>query len=144
MIAQMAFWPLLSIITFLPAAGAILIMLARMSQRGEDAGYDKGVKLLALLVTLLTFVISLAAFAAFDPNDPQYQLTENIPWAFGASYRMGVDSMAMTLVLLTTFLMPICILASWVIEKQVSSYMVLFLILETLMIGVFCAQDIIL
>ena len=144
MIAQMASWPLLSIITFLPAAGAILIMLARMSQRGEDAGYDKGVKLLALLVTLLTFVISLAAFAAFDPNDPQYQLTENIPWAFGASYRMGVDSIAMTLVLLTTFLMPICILASWVIEKQVSSYMVLFLILETLMIGVFCAQDIIL
>ena len=144
MIAQMAAWPLLSIVTFLPAAGAVLILLSRMSQRGEDAGYDRGVKLLALLVTLLTFGVSLVAFAAFDPALPGYQLTESAPWAFGASYRMGVDSMAMTLVLLTTFLTPICILASWVIEKQVSSYMVLFLILETLMIGVFCAQDIIL
>ncbi|HRE43285.1 MAG TPA: proton-conducting transporter membrane subunit, partial [Terricaulis sp.] len=140
----MAEWPLLSIITFLPAAGALLILLARSMQRGEDAGYDRGVRLLTLLVTLLTFAISLVAFAAFDPSLPGYQLVENVPWAFGAGYRMGVDSLAMTLVMLTTFLTPICILASWVIEKQVSSYMVLFLILETLMIGVFCAQDIIL
>src|SRR5690606_28469694 len=81
---------------------------------------------------------------AFDPNNAEYQLQESIPWAFGMSYAMGVDTLAMSLVMLTTFLMPICILASWVIEKQVSSYMVLFLILETLMIGVFCAQDIVL
>jgi NADH-quinone oxidoreductase subunit M len=67
-----------------------------------------------------------------------------MPWAFGASYAMGVDTLAMSLVMLTTFLTPLCILASWVIEKQVASYMVLFLLLETLMIGVFCAQDIIL
>jgi NADH-quinone oxidoreductase subunit M len=137
-------WPILSIVTFLPAAGALLILLSRTSARGDSVGYDNGVKLLTLLFTIATFIASLFAFAAFDPNDPAYQLQERIPWAFGASYAMGVDPLAMSLILLTTFLTPLCILASWVIEKQVSSYMVLFLLLETLMIGVFCAQDIIL
>ena len=137
-------WPILSIVTFLPAAGAVLILLSRMSARGASPGYDNGVKLLTLVFTIATFIVSLFAFAAFDPANPEYQLTENIPWAFGASYAMGVDTLAMSLVMLTTFLTPLCILASWVIEKQVASYMVLFLILETLMIGVFCAQDIIL
>ena len=137
-------WPILSIVTFLPAAGAILILLARMSARGDSPGYDNGVKLLALFFTIATFIVSLFAFAAFDPANPDYQLTETVPWAFGMNYAMGVDTLAMSLVMLTTFLTPLCILASWVIEKQVSSYMVLFLVLETLMIGVFCAQDIIL
>ncbi len=137
-------WPLLSIVTFLPAAGAVLILLARMSSTGENGGYDNGVRLLTLMFTIATFIVSLFAFAAFDPSAPGYQLQENMPWAFGMSYAMGVDQLAMSLVLLTTFLTPLCILASWSIEKQVSSYMVLFLLLETLMIGVFCAQDIIL
>jgi NADH-quinone oxidoreductase subunit M len=137
-------WPILSIVTFLPAAGALLILLSRGSLQGENPGYDNGVKLLTLLVTIATFIASLFAFAAFDPGNPDYQLQESVSWAFGASYAMGVDTLGMSLVLLTTFLTPLCILASWVIEKQVSSYMVLFLILETLMIGVFCAQDIIL
>ncbi len=137
-------WPLLSIITFLPAAGALLILLARASSRGANPGYDNGVRLLTLFITLATFVVSLFAFAAFDPKNPDFQLVENVPWAFGISYGMGVDTLAMSLVMLTTFLTPICILASWSIEKQVASYMVLFLLLETLMIGVFCAQDIVL
>ena len=136
-------WPILSIITFLPAAGAALILLSRMSLRGVDVGYDNGVRLLSLIVTIATFVVSLVALAAFDFTNPAYQFVEYTPWAFGAAYRMGVDSLSMSLVLLTTFLTPLCILASWSIEKQVSSYMVLFLLLETLMIGVFCAQDII-
>ncbi|MEZ5994493.1 MAG: NADH-quinone oxidoreductase subunit M [Hyphomonadaceae bacterium] len=140
----LAGWPLLSIVTFLPAAGAALILLSRASLGGVNQGYDNGVKLLALLVTIVTFVASLFAFSVFDPGNPDYQLTENHPWAFGLSYAMGVDTLAMSLIMLTTFLMPLCILASWVIEKQVSSYMVLFLLLETLMIGVFCAQDIVL
>jgi NADH-quinone oxidoreductase subunit M len=140
----MAGWPLLTIVTFLPAAGALLILLSRGSLRGENAGYDNGVRLLTLIVTSATFVVSLVAFAAFDPNLPGYQLQENVPWAFGMSYAMGVDQLAIALVLLTTFLTPLCILASWSITKQVSSYMVLFLLLETLMIGVFCAQDVIL
>jgi len=137
-------WPLLSIVTFLPAAGALLILLSRVSARGTNPGYDNGVKLLTLFVTIATFIVSLFAFAAFDYTNPEYQLIERVPWAFGASYAMGVDTLAMSLVMLTTFLTPLCILASWSIEKQVSSYMVLFLLLETLMIGVFCAQDIIL
>jgi NADH-quinone oxidoreductase subunit M len=137
-------WPLLSIVTFLPAAGAVLILLSRASQRGLNPGYDNGVRLLTLIFTSATFFVSLFAFAAFDPAAPGYQLQERLPWAFGASYAMGVDQLAMSLLLLTTFLTPLCIIASWSIEKQVSSYMVLFLLLETLMIGVFCAQDLIL
>lgn len=137
-------WPLLSIITFLPAAGAIWVLAARAMLRGDNPGFDQGVRLITLIVTIATFLVSLVAFAAFDPNNSAFQLTEFHPWAFGVAYAMGVDSLAMTLILLTTFLMPLCILASWHIEKQVASYMVLFLILEALMIGVFCAQDIIL
>jgi NADH-quinone oxidoreductase subunit M len=141
----LAGWPLLSIVTFLPAAGALLILLSRGSLGGEsNEGYDNGVRLLTLIVTLVTFVASLIAFAMFDPSASDMQLKENVAWAFGASYAMGVDQLSMSLVLLTTFLTPLCILASWSIDKQVASYMVLFLILETLMIGVFCAQDIIL
>jgi NADH-quinone oxidoreductase subunit M len=136
--------PILSIVTFLPAAGAALILLSRVSAAGDNPGYDRGVRLLTLVFTIATFVASLFAFLAFDWTNPAFQLTESIPWAFGASYAMGVDGLAMSLILLTTFLLPLCILASWTIEKQVSSYMVLFLLLETLMIGVFCAQDIIL
>jgi NADH-quinone oxidoreductase subunit M len=137
-------WPLLSIVTFLPAAGALWVLAARAMLRGDNAGFDQGVRVITLIVTIATFIVSLIAFAAFDPNAAGYQLVENVPWAFGASYAMGVDSLSMALVVLTTFLTPLCILASWTIEKQVASYMVLFLLLETLMIGVFCAQDIIL
>ena len=136
--------PILTIVTFLPAAGAVLILLSRASAAGENPGYDHGVRLLTLFVTIATFIASLFAFLAFDPANPDYQLTEHIPWAFGAAYAMGVDGLAMSLILLTTFLLPLCILASWTIEKQVSSYMVLFLLLETLMIGVFTALDLVL
>ncbi len=137
-------WPLLSIVTFLPAAGAILILLSRSLSRGENAGYDAGVRLLTLIITIATFLVSLFAFAAFDPSVQGFQLVENRPWAFGSNYHLGVDSLGMTLILLTTFLTPLCILASWSINKQVATYMVLFLVLETLMIGVFCAMDLIL
>ncbi|MBS0384836.1 MAG: NADH-quinone oxidoreductase subunit M [Proteobacteria bacterium] len=136
--------PWLSIVTFLPAAGAGLILLARMFLRGQDAGYDAGVRLLTLIITIATFLISLFAFAMFDPGVQGFQLVENAPWAFGSRYHLGVDSLGMTLILLTTFLTPLCILASWTIDKQVATYMVLFLVLETLMIGVFCAMDLIL
>ncbi len=137
-------WPLLSIVTFLPAAGALLVLGARASLPGENPGFDRGVRLITLIVTIVTFIASLLAFAVFDPSDSAYQMVESTPWAFGLAYRLGVDGLAMSLILLTTFLTPLCILASWSIEKQVASYMVLFLILETLMIGVFCAQDIVL
>jgi NADH-quinone oxidoreductase subunit M len=137
-------WPLLSLVTFLPAAGALWVLAARAMLAGENPGFDRGVRWITLVVTVATFVLSLLAFAAFDPADPSYQLREHAEWAFGFSYRMGVDSLSMSLILLTTFLTPLCILASWSIDKQVAAYMILFLLLETLMIGVFCAQDIVL
>jgi NADH-quinone oxidoreductase subunit M len=137
-------WPLLSLVTFLPAAGAVWVLAARAMLAGENPGFDRGVRWITLVVSVATFVMSLLAFAAFDPANPAYQLKEHAPWALGLSYSLGVDSLAMSLILLTTFLTPLCILASWSIEKQVASYMVLFLLLETLMIGVFCAQDIVL
>ncbi|HVY86529.1 MAG TPA: NADH-quinone oxidoreductase subunit M [Caulobacterales bacterium] len=137
-------WPLLSIVTLLPTAGALLILAARAMLPGENVGFDRGVKLLTLMVTIATFVVSLVAFAAFDFHKPDFQLVENISWAFGSAYHLGVDGLSMSLILLTTFITPLCILASWSIDKQVTSYMILFLVLETLMIGVFCAMDILL
>ena len=136
--------PLLTILTFLPAAGAVWVMASRAMLRGDNPGFDQGVRWITLMVTIAAFLVSLVALSAFDPNNPDFQFVENVPWAFGIAYRLGVDSMAMALIVLTTFLTPLCILASWSIDRQVASYMVLFLILETLMIGVFCAQDIIL
>jgi NADH-quinone oxidoreductase subunit M len=136
-------FPWLSIVTFLPSAGALLILLARVLSRGQHQGYDAAVRVLTLIFTIATFIVSLVAFSAFDLSQPGFQLVENTPWAFGFSYHMGVDALSMTLILLTTFLTPLCILASWGIEKQVASYMILFLILETLMIGVFCAMDLV-
>ncbi|NWG54436.1 MAG: NADH-quinone oxidoreductase subunit M [Hydrogenophilaceae bacterium] len=134
--------PWLSIITFLPAAGALLILATRAALPGANPGYDNGVRVIALVVTLATFALNLVALTHFDPTNPDFQLVERVPWALGVEYHMGVDSLGMVLMLLTTFLMPICILASKSIEKQVASYMTLFLILETLMLGVFCALDI--
>ncbi len=134
--------PILSIVTFLPLAGALLILAARAMLPGDNRGFDRGVRTIALGVTILTFLASLALLS-FDPSNPDYQFVENHPWAFGASYHVGVDGLSLSLLLLTTFLMPLCILASEAIERQVASYMVLFLVLETLMIGVFTALDII-
>ncbi len=136
--------PLLSIVTFLPLAGAALILAARWSAAGQNPGLDRGVRLITLGVTIATFVVSLVLFANFDPQAPGYQFVEYVPWAFGTAYHVGVDGLSLSLILLTTFLMPICILASRAIERQVTSYMILFLVLETLMIGVFTALDLVL
>lgn len=137
-------WPLLSIVTFLPAAGALWILAARAMSPGVNPGFDQGVRVITLIVAIATFIASLFVFALFDPSSSAFQLSRTMPWAFGLTYSLGVDGLAMALVLLTTFLTPLCILASWKIEKQVASYMILFLVLETLMIGVFCARDIVL
>ncbi|MGE0044270.1 MAG: NADH-quinone oxidoreductase subunit M [Hyphomonadaceae bacterium] len=133
--------PWLTIITFLPAAGALLILLARAANPGDNPGLDRGVRVITLIITLATFALNLAALSQFSFANPDFQLVERIPWALGVEYHLGVDGLGMALILLTTFLMPLCILASESIEKQVASYMVLFLLLETLMIGVFCALD---
>ncbi|MGQ3359610.1 MAG: NADH-quinone oxidoreductase subunit M [Phreatobacter sp.] len=134
--------PILSIITFLPLLGAALILMVR----GDDEAARRNIRMIALFATLVTFGLSLIPVWLFNPATAEFQFVERAPWLGGViSYRMGVDGISLPLVVLTTFLMPFCILASWVsIEKRVKEYMVAFLVLETLMIGVFCALDIVL
>jgi NADH-quinone oxidoreductase subunit M len=132
---------ILTLITFLPAAGALLILLARTAAPGNNPALDRGVRAMTLIVTIATFILNLVALARFDWGSASFQLVERMPWAMGVEYHLGVDGLGMALMLLTTFLMPLCILASASIEKQVASYMTLFLMLETLMLGVFCSLD---
>ena len=96
--------------------------------------------------TLITFLVSLLIWWHFDPTTAKFQFVEESAWLGGnIKYKMGVDGISMLFVILTTFLMPLCILASWeAIEERVKEYMLAFLVLETLMIGVFCALDLVL
>ena len=129
--------PLLSLTTFVPLVGAaaILAMPAANTARW-----------IALGTTIVTFVLSLMVWASFDPSNPGFQLVEKLNWLGGGiSYHMGVDGISMLFVVLTAGLMPFCIAASWEsIENRVAEYMVAFLVLETMMIGVFCALDLVL
>ncbi len=137
----MSGWPILSLITFLPLAGALFILLIR----GEDAASLRNARHIALWTTLVTFLVSLVIVFDFNPATADYQFVEKADWLGPISYHMGVDGISMPFVILTTFLMPICILASWVsIETRVKEYMIAFLVLETLMLGVFCALDLVL
>ena len=133
---------LLSIITFLPLVAASILALF---MRGDDAAARAGAKWLALFTTGATFVISLFILFRFDPTNTGFQFVEERGWILGLSYKMGVDGISMLFVILTTFLMPLCILASWEsIDRRVKDYMIAFLILETMMIGVFTALDLVL
>ncbi len=90
-------------------------------------------------------MLSLVAWGRFNPGEPGFQLIEEHDWfSHAILYKLGVDGVSMPFVLLTTFLMPISIAASWTIEKRVKEYMIAFLVLETLMIGVFVALDLVL
>ena len=133
---------LLSGLIFLPLVGAAFIL----SQRGDDEATRNNVRWAALITTLATFLLSLWAWKLFDPASSGFQLVEESRWiGSGLSYKLGVDGISMPFVLLTTFLMPFCIGASWVsIQHRVKDYMVCFLLLETLMIGVFSALDLVL
>ena len=132
---------ILSALVFIPLLGAALVLM----QRGDAAG-DTNVRWVALWTTLVTFVLSLVAWGRFDPSVAGYQLLEKKGW-FDQTiiYQLGVDGISMPFVLLTTFLMPICILASWnSISFRVREYMTAFLVLETMMLGVFVALDVVL
>ena len=136
-------WPILSAVTFLPLFGAFLIVLM---VHGDDKIAQRNAKWTALWVTLVTFFVSLLIWWGFDPKSADFQFVEEHAWlGENIRYKMGVDGISMLFVILTTFLMPLCILASWTsIETRVKEYMIAFLVLETLMIGVFCALDLIL
>ena len=135
-------WPLLSTITFLPLLGVLFILLVR----GDDENIAANSRAVALWTTLVTLLLSLFMLSRFDATSAAFQFVERAQWlAPGIDYAMGVDGISVLFVLLTTALMPICILASWhAIQTRVREYMIAFLVLETLMIGVFCAMDIIL
>ena len=135
-------WPILSTVTFLPLVGVFLIMLIR----DEGTAARKNIRNIALMTTVFTFVLSLFIWIGFDNGYAGFQMVEKMEWLdSGISYHMGVDGISMLFVILTTFLMPLCILASWQsVEHRVKEYMIAFLILETIMIGVFCALDLVL
>ncbi|MBS0535482.1 MAG: NADH-quinone oxidoreductase subunit M [Proteobacteria bacterium] len=135
-------WPVLSVVTFLPVLGALLIMLM---VRGNGP-FGKGTaRWIALWTTLVTFAISLVLVRRFDPTSPEFQFTEKHDWLGVASYHMGVDGISLPFVILTTALMPICILASWTsVQRRVKEYMIAFLMLEALMIGTFASLDLVL
>ena len=135
-------WPLLSLTIFLPVFGAVFIFLIR----GEEMTVQRNVRHVALWTTLVTFFLSIWIWIRFDPLLSGFQLIETRVWfePFNISYRLGVDGISMPFILLTTLLMPLCVLASWTIDRHVKSYMIAFLILETMLIGTFCALDLIL
>jgi NADH-quinone oxidoreductase subunit M len=134
----MAGFPILSLITFLPLVGVLVILLKRGDESGAFA------RNAALVVTLADLVLSAILWLEFDPATAAFQFVESHDWlGAGIGYKMGVDGISMLFVVLTAFLMPICILASRAIHARVREYMIAFLFLETLMIGVFCALDLV-
>ena len=136
--------PLLSLITFAPLAGVALILGQRLTGKADTARALETTRWIAMLTTLMTLALSVLLVARFNPGDWGFQFVEETPWFGGITYRMGVDGISVLFVLLTAFLMPLCILASWkTIETRVPEYMIAFLLLETLVVGVFCALDLV-
>ncbi|MEJ6391332.1 NADH-quinone oxidoreductase subunit M [Gymnodinialimonas ulvae] len=132
---------LISIVTFLPAVAAIIMAVFL---RGDDAAAQLNAKRLAFAATAFTFLISLFLLVQFDPQNTGFQLVEESEWLFGLQYRVGVDGISILFVMLTTFLMPITIASCWGVTHRVKEYMIAMLVLETLMIGVFVALDLVL
>ncbi len=138
--ANAAGFPILSLITFLPLLGCGFIM----SVRGAPEVVASNARWAALWTSLVVFVISLVLWVRFDPSQPGYQFVEHATWLpeFRVGYGMGVDGISVLLVLLSTALTPICILASWEsVHFRVREYMIAFLVLETMMVGMFSATD---
>ncbi|MDB5560884.1 MAG: NADH-ubiquinone oxidoreductase chain, partial [Hyphomicrobiales bacterium] len=130
---------ILTIVTFLPLVGVLLLLLIP----GRDSGSVNAQRWIALLTTLATFVVSLVIWAKFDQSNPGFQFVVNVPW-IGESigYRMGVDGISVLFIPLTALLLPMCVLTSWdSVHTRVREYMIVFLILETLMLGVFATLD---
>ncbi len=136
----MSDWPILSAITLLPLIGALFILVIR----GEDEIALRNMRWTALFTTAFTFVLSLILWSNFDPAAPGFQFEEKYSWFGLMTYHLGVDGLGLPFVLLTAFLMPGVIIASWAVKKRVKEYMIAFLVLETLMIGVFVSLDLVL
>ncbi len=130
---------ILTFLTFLPLLGALFVLIVP----GKDELAVNNMRRISLVTTLVTFVLSLVMWAMFDPNTTEFQFVQNHDWIGGViGYRMGVDGISVLFIVLTALLMPICILSSWgSVNNRVREYMITFLILETLMIGVFATLD---
>ena len=132
---------LLTLVTFFPLIAALALILFL---RGEDEAAQENAKRLGLLATSATFLLSLAVLTGFDPSDPGFQFVEEGAWLGGLTYKMGVDGISLPLIMLTTFFFPLVMLASWTVTHRVKEYVAAFLLLETLIIGVFTSLDLIL
>jgi NADH-quinone oxidoreductase subunit M len=135
-------WPILSTVTFLPLVGVVLLLL----MNGETENGRKNVLWISLITTVFTFLVSLLIWIGFDNANPGFQMIEQHSWlGTGIGYHVGVDGISMLFIILSTFLMPFCVLASWLsVEKRLKEYMIAFLILEVMMVGVFVSLDIVL
>ncbi|WP_270729704.1 NADH-quinone oxidoreductase subunit M [Shimia sp. Alg240-R146] len=132
---------LLTLLTFIPTGAAVILAVFL---RGDDAAANRNAKWVALSTTTITFLVSLFVLAGFDPSDTGMQFVEDYTWLMGLNYKMGVDGISILFVMLTTFMMPLVIWSSWDVTHRVKEYMIAFLLLETLMLGVFMALDLIL
>jgi NADH-quinone oxidoreductase subunit M len=141
----MTHWPLLSLVTFLPLIGAGFIMLAR----GDEYVVARNARNIALSTSLIVFALSLLLWAGFDTNAVGFQFVERADWisigGFTINYHMGIDGISLFFVLLSTLLTVLCVVASWVsVHHQMKEYMISFLVLETMMVGIFSALDFVL
>ncbi|MEL7153486.1 MAG: NADH-quinone oxidoreductase subunit M [Pseudomonadota bacterium] len=132
---------LLSIVTFTPALAALILAVFL---RGDDQAAQRNAKWVAMFATSATFLASLFILFQFDPSNTGFQFVEEGTWIMGLTYKMGVDGISVLFVMLTTFIMPLVIAASWNVTDRVKEYMIAFLLLETLMLGVFMALDLVL
>jgi NADH-quinone oxidoreductase subunit M len=139
-VTNAAGFPILSLITWLPLVGCLIIMLVR----GDEQTVASNARWTALWTSLLVMVLSLVLWVKFDQSDGGFQFNEHVTWLpeYKVGYSMGVDGISILFVLLSTVLTPICILASWEsIQTRVREFMISFLILETMMVGMFAATD---
>ena len=132
---------ILSLTLTLPLLGAVILALFL---RGSDPAAQRAAKWVAFICTVTTFIASLFILSNFDAANTGFQFVEDQPWLLGLRYKLGVDGISVLFVLLTTSLMPIVIGACWGVETRVKEYMIAFLLLETLMLGVFMALDLVL
>ncbi len=132
-------WPIITFTIFLPLTGAIIIFFIKETEESIT-----NIRWAALWTSLGTFILSCLIWFLFDKSNSGYQFVEKYQWFsdFNFYYHVGVDGISLFMILLSTFLTPLCILSSWEnIFKKVKEYMIVFLLLETLMIGMFCAID---
>ena len=141
----MSRWPLLSLVTFLPLLGAAFILIAR----GEEKVVARNARYIALWTSLIVFALSILLWVWFDPDTAEFQFVEQAKWVtlggFTISYHHGIDGISLFFILLSTLLTLLSVVSAWeVIQVRVKEFMVAFLVLETLMVGIFCALDFVL